>query len=67
MALPHYIPKASTHYLVSQKYCPSLLGRGAAHPPYRGGHEKTPLTINSAALPCGGGAWPTPTYGGGTH
>ena len=52
----------------SPQHCPSLRGRGAARPPYRGGHTPSPLPLNgSAALPYGGGARPTPHTGVGKN
>ena len=52
----------------SPQRCPSLRGRGAARPPYRGGHTPNPLPLNgSAALPYGGGARPTPHTGVGNN
>ena len=48
----------------SPQHCPSLRGRGAARPPYRGGHTPNPLPLNgSAALPYGGGRGPPPIQG----
>ena len=50
----------------SPQHCPSLRGRGAARPPYRGGHTPNPLPLNgSAALPYGGGGAAHPPYRGG--